>query len=102
MADKPKPASDDDLVQLRALVTGRVQGVFFREFTRQHARRLGLAGWVRNLTDGHTVEVRADGPRSALLVLLAQLRQGPPSAHVEGVSSGWDLAHAELKPFQIL
>ena len=66
---------------------GRVQGVYFREFTRRHAIVLGLGGWVRNLSDGTTVEVVAHGPRAALEALLGHLRQGPPGASVASVDA---------------
>ncbi|HET7925322.1 MAG TPA: acylphosphatase [Rhodanobacteraceae bacterium] len=68
----------------RFLVSGRVQGVFFRASTQNEARRLGLAGVARNLEDGR-VEVIASGADDALSALERWLRQGPPSARVEGV-----------------
>lgn len=76
---------DQSHTRLEALVQGRVQGVFFRDFTRRHARRLGLVGRVRNLSGGSTVEVVAEGPRAALEELLTRLREGPPGAVVVGV-----------------
>jgi len=69
----------------RFLVSGRVQGVFYRASTRNEAVRLGLAGSARNLDDGR-VEVIASGPDEALSALERWLRQGPPSARVENVS----------------
>lgn len=71
-------------VRRRAIVTGRVQGVFFRDATRERAERLGLAGWVRNRDDG-TVEAVVEGDDDAVAALLAFLRQGPPRARVDGV-----------------
>ena len=68
----------------RFLVSGRVQGVFYRASTRNEAARLGLAGSARNLDDGR-VEVIASGPEEALSVLERWLWQGPPSARVEDV-----------------
>ena len=68
----------------RFLVTGRVQGVFFRASTREQARRLGLRGHARNLPDG-SVEVVAVGSADALESLAAWLRQGPPLAQVAAV-----------------
>ena len=65
-------------------VAGRVQGVGFRWFVRTEARRLGLAGWVRNLDDG-TVEVRARGIRVHLIALRGALYRGPEGANVSGV-----------------
>ena len=68
----------------RLLVIGRVQGVFFREWTRQQAAELGLSGWVRNRRDGR-VEILASGEAEALDELERRCRSGPPSARVEKV-----------------
>jgi acylphosphatase len=73
----------------RFVVTGRVQGVFFRQSTVNQARRLGLAGWVRNRDDG-AVEGLASGAPEALAQLRTWLAQGPPAARVDGVS--WTVA----------
>jgi acylphosphatase len=62
-------------------VVGTVQGVGFRWFVRERARRLGLAGWVRNCRDG-SVEVAASGASSSLALLQEVLRAGPPGAEV--------------------
>ena len=69
---------------VRFIVTGRVQGVFFRASTRERALRLGLTGHAKNLADG-SVEVVASGTRKAMDELDAWLHQGPPSAQVEQV-----------------
>ena len=68
--------------QLHVRVSGVVQGVGFRWFVRERARRLGLAGWVRNLPDG-SVEVAAAGDEKQLQLLRAELQQGPRGAAVE-------------------
>lgn len=68
------------------LVSGRVQGVGFRWWTRRTASRLGLSGTVRNLPDGR-VEVRARGSAAALDELDTSLRIGPLGAAVEAVES---------------
>lgn len=65
-------------------VTGRVQGVGFRWFTRETARELGLRGTVRNAPDG-TVEVVAEGPEAAVARLRSRLEEGPPGAEVASV-----------------
>ncbi|HEU4928598.1 MAG TPA: acylphosphatase [Candidatus Krumholzibacteria bacterium] len=78
-------------VAFRALVSGRVQGVFFRDTTRRQAQSLGLSGWVRNLPDGR-VEVCAIGPRAACESLLEFLRVGPPRASVSNVEARWETA----------
>lgn len=69
---------------IRCLVSGRVQGVWFRGSTQQQAVALGLGGHARNLADGR-VEVVACGETAALERLKAWLRQGPPMARVDGV-----------------
>jgi acylphosphatase len=77
------------------LVTGRVQGVFYRASTQQAAQRLGLSGWVRNLSDGR-VELLACGSETALAELEKWLWQGPANARVERV----DVAEAALQECQ--
>ncbi len=72
-------------VAIRAKVTGRVQGVFFRDSTVTVARGLGVQGWVRNGEDGGTVLVHAEGDPGGVERLVAFLRAGPPRADVEGV-----------------
>ena len=68
--------------RLRVLVSGRVQGVGFRAFTRREARRLKLAGFVRNLEDGR-VEAEVEGPGEQAEKLLKKLKKGPRAARVE-------------------
>ncbi|HET6571720.1 MAG TPA: DNA polymerase ligase N-terminal domain-containing protein [Solirubrobacterales bacterium] len=71
---------------VRATVRGQVQGVGFRETTRQRARRLGVMGWVRNGEDG-SVLVHAEGPGDAVDELVEFLGRGPRGAAVEGVAT---------------
>ena len=73
------------MATVRFVVSGRVQGVFFRASTRAEALRLGLGGSARNLPDGR-VEVVASGADEALSALERWLWQGPPSARVEDVA----------------
>lgn len=70
---------------IRAVFSGEVQGVGFREAARRRALDLGLRGWVRNEPDG-TVRVHAEGPQAAVEELVAFLRVGPPLAQVQDVS----------------
>lgn len=67
---------------MHCFVSGRVQGVGYRLFVQRHARRLRVAGWVRNLGDGR-VEVRMEGAGNALAEMRRLLAQGPPGAAVE-------------------
>ena len=87
--------------RVRLVITGRVQGVAFRQATVDEARRIGsLSGWVRNRPDG-SVEVLAEGEHTALEALLAFCRRGPRLARVEGVQAGWEPAQGGLAPFDI-
>ena len=67
-------------------ITGRVQGVFFRDSTRQVAQRLKVTGYARNVADG-SVEVLACGSAEALQRLADWLQSGPPRARVDNVES---------------
>ncbi|WP_263141163.1 acylphosphatase [Pseudomonas sp. RIT-PI-AD] len=67
---------------LQGFVSGKVQGVGFRQGTQVEAERLGLDGWVRNLDDGR-VEVRVEGDQSSVKRLVAWLERGPPHARVD-------------------
>jgi acylphosphatase len=71
--------------RVRAIVTGRVQGVAFRASTVEEARMHGLTGWVRNLADG-AVELEAQGDEARITALLAWCAHGPPAARVAGVT----------------
>lgn len=68
----------------RLRISGRVQGVGFRYALQDEAEKLGLAGWVRNRSDG-SVEALAQGSPQALEALAAWARRGPPAAHVTGL-----------------
>lgn len=72
------------VVRRRLLVSGQVQGVFFRDRCRRQALAAGVRGWVHNLPDGR-VEVVAEGPPDALEALSDWCRQGPPHAEVRSV-----------------
>ena len=63
-------------------VTGRVQGVFFRAWTKDQAERLGVRGWVRNCSDG-SVEAHLEGDAGAVEQLIDVMRKGPSGARIE-------------------
>jgi acylphosphatase len=87
---------------VRAVVEGRVQGVGFRWFVRQEARRLGVAGWVRNLADG-TVELTVGGEATAVRRLIDHVRVGPDSANVTSIrTEDVQLAESLPYPFAVL
>lgn len=87
-------------MQVRAVIRGRVQGVFYRAWTQQTARSLGLKGWVRNLPDG-SVELLAQGAAEPLRELLRLCRQGPPAAHVAAVEEAWSEADLDFSDFSV-
>jgi acylphosphatase len=86
--------------RLRAVVTGRVQGVGFRASTQSEARRRDLAGWVRNLWNGD-VELEAEGATAALDALLTFLREGPGLAHVTNLQVEWLAPVGLPRPFEV-
>jgi acylphosphatase len=72
------------VIRVRVVVTGRVQGVWFRESCRERARTEGVSGFVRNRRDG-AVEAEFEGPQTAVERMVAWCRKGPPRAVVSGV-----------------
>jgi acylphosphatase len=73
-------------LQARLTITGRVQGVGYRDWAMATGQRLGLTGWVRNRRDG-TVEILAAGESAAIERLIAACREGPPGAAVRSVQA---------------
>ena len=80
----PRPTPVADTIARRVVVSGRVQGVFFRDSCREEARRVGVSGWVRNTPKGQ-VEAWFEGEPEAVERLVAWCREGPSSADVDGV-----------------
>ena len=87
-------------VARRFVISGRVQNVGFRYFTRNAAAREGVAGWVQNLPDGR-VEVFVEGDEDAVTRVERVIRSGPPGARVDNVYVQDDEALGELKGFRI-
>ena len=83
----------------RVLVSGTVQGVGFRHFTRLRARELGLVGWVQNLPDGR-VEAWIEGPEPRVEEMLDWLRHGPPGARVQELEQR-EVPPARLERFDV-
>jgi acylphosphatase len=81
-------------------ISGRVQGVFFRSNARKKALELGLAGWVRNLSDGR-VEAVLEGEESPLQEMIVWCHRGPIHASVEKVEEYWDRPTGEFQTFSI-
>lgn len=74
--------------RIRLRVSGRVQGVFYRQSTQEQARTLGLSGWVANQEDG-SVLIDAQGERERLESLIIWCRKGPPRANVIDLDVEW-------------
>lgn len=83
------------MIARRLRITGRVQGVWFRDWAVETARGLGIAGWVRNRADG-SVEALAIGPAELVDAFVARCHEGPPSARVAGVA----VAEAPVAPLE--
>jgi len=81
-------------------VSGRVQGVFFRDATRQKALELGLSGWVRNLPDGR-VEVLFEGLSDEVRQAVQWCEGGTPEADVENVDADFEEAGGDLEGFEV-
>jgi len=88
------------MTRLHVLATGLVQGVGFRWFVRETARRQDLAGWVLNRPDG-SVEVAAEGQASGIAALRAALSEGPAGARVEAIQDLPDNGEALSRPFGV-
>ena len=89
-----------ELVRARLLISGRVQGVAYRQSAVEAAHRVGVVGWVRNLPDGR-VEALAQGERRQVESLVAWCRRGPPPARVDDVQVAWEEARGDLASFDI-
>ena len=92
---------DATVISLHAVVTGIVQGVYFRAFVEHHAQALGLTGYVRNVPHSGAVEVEAEGEKAGLERLLEQLHQGPRAANVDRVDVRWGIYTGRFPDFTI-
>ena len=88
-------------VRATILVTGSVQGVFFRASAMEEAQRIGLMGWVCNLPDGG-VESVVEGPRPGVEEFVKWCHDGPSSANVEAVKATYQQATGEFDTFRIV
>ncbi|XP_071700228.1 uncharacterized protein [Rutidosis leptorrhynchoides] len=80
----PPPDSSTQIKTVRVMIKGRVQGVFYRNWTVENATELGLKGWVRNRRDG-SVEALFSGSADKVAEMQERCRRGPPSAIVTGL-----------------
>lgn len=83
------PVGMGEQVRAHVLISGMVQGVFFRHETAQRARTRGLGGWVRNLADGG-VEAVFEGSRAAVESIVRWCHEGPRFANVDSVEVSWE------------
>jgi acylphosphatase len=81
-------------------VSGQVQGVFFRDSTRERAEQLGLAGWVRNLPDGR-VEALFEGSSEKVREMVRWCEEGPLHAEVEGVETEFEASRGAFTGFEV-
>ncbi|GAB4175312.1 MAG: acylphosphatase [Geothermobacteraceae bacterium] len=90
----------NDKTRVHLVISGKVQGVWYRASTREAAVKLGVTGWVRNLPDGR-VEAVAEGDRKQLEQLIAWCRQGPPAARVDDIVIDWQQADNSFSDFSV-
>lgn len=90
----------DDQERAHVRISGQVQGVFFRDSTRQKAEDLGLAGWVKNLPDGG-VEAVFEGPPERVREMVSWCEEGPRQASVENVDTDFEGSGGDLEGFEV-
>jgi acylphosphatase len=81
-------------------IDGRVQGVFYRAFTRELAHNLGLDGWARNLRDGR-VEALFEGEKDIIQKAIQACYAGPPGARVTNIDVQWETYTGDEKGFSV-
>ncbi len=86
--------------QAHIIVSGYVQGVWYRKFVKTNAKDLGLSGWVRNLPNNN-VEALIQGPKEEIIKLIELCREGPQFAEVKDIQVGWGEAENKIEEFTI-
>ena len=89
-----------DEIRARVLISGRVQGVFFREKTRGMAKKIGVTGWVKNLSDGW-VEAVFEGSKKSVEKIINWAKRGPILAKIESIDIEWQEYKGEFADFEI-
>ena len=87
-------------IRVHIFISGKVQGVFFRQFTQEKAQELELVGWIRNLSDGR-VEALIEGDKEKIDKLLIHLKQGSPLSKVEHIKVNYKKYQGEFEMFEI-
>ncbi len=98
--DNNSEHNDNDLVGALVTVKGRVQGVAFRYYAQNQARRLGIKGWVTNLINGD-VELLLEGKKKSVLQMIQWCKEGPRLAIVEDVQIDWQFYSGKYFDFKI-
>lgn len=88
------------MARAHVFVSGRVQGVYYRDSCRVKAEAVGARGWVRNLRDGR-VEAVFEGPEKVVQEMVAWCHRGPAAALVDGVEARWDEPEEGLAEFAV-
>jgi acylphosphatase len=88
------------VLRAKLFVRGKVQGVGYRAFAARVASQRGLCGGVRNLDDGR-VELEVEGPKDQILMLIEDIRTGPPASRVTAVDVEWSPATGRFSDFQV-
>ena len=88
------------MVRAHVIISGMVQGVFFRSETRDETKKLRVKGWVRNLPDGR-VEAVFEGEEENVKKLIEFCRRGPPGARVTDVDIIWENYTGEFRNFEV-
>jgi len=86
--------------EVHAIVVGKVQGVWFRAWTRDLANEMGVTGWVRNTTEDN-VEAVGQGDTELLNAFLERLHEGPPLARVTRIDSSWHDVKTQFSRFEV-
>jgi acylphosphatase len=86
--------------RVHVFVSGRVQGVFFRQKTKQQAESFGVTGWVRNLPDGR-VEAVFEGEEETVKALVEYCHHGPSYARVTNIDASWEDYRGEFSDFKM-
>lgn len=89
-----------ELVRAHVVISGKVQGVFFRMETLEEARKTGVSGWVKNKQDG-TVEAVFEGEKALVDSVIQWCRQGPPVSRVDNVDIEWEPYTGKFTDFSI-
>ena len=88
------------ITRVHVFITGRVQGVYFRDFTKREAEKLHINGWVRNLNDGR-VEAVFEGPKENLSKMIDWCHKGSPNSRVDKVALLWETQEEQYNKFSI-